>query len=70
MDIVFNTSTSSDEADQFKVPDDCVVVGLICASLYGDGNWHRAYIKSMLDLTTVEVFYLDYGTTAKVRDLN
>jgi len=57
----------SDSGDQYKVPVDCVVVGLMCASLYNDGNWHRALVKSMLDLSTVEVFYLDYGTIATVK---
>lgn len=56
-----------EESDQFKIPDSGVEVGLVCASLYSDGNWYRAYIKSMLDLSTVEVFYVDYGTAAKVK---
>ena len=54
------------ESDSLKIGDESVVVGLVCASLYKDGDWHRAYIKSMVNLSTVEVFYLDYGTVGQV----
>jgi len=57
----------SDKNQEFKIPDSSVVVGLLCASLYMDGSWHRGSIKAIIDETHVEVFFLDYGTKAKVR---
>ena len=54
------------DTDQYKIPDKFLEVGLVCASLYGDGYWHRAYIKAVVDTSTVEVFYVDYCTSAKV----
>ena len=47
------------------------IVGLPIAALYfnergkNDG-WHRGIITAILDLHTIKVFYMDYGTTGSI----
>merc|ERR1719187_635243 len=53
--------------EKYRIPDARIVVGLVCASLYTDGNWHRAKITALKDLSTVEVLYVDYGTNTRVK---
>jgi len=52
---------------EYKIPAFHVTAGLLCATLFTDGTWHRAQVKEVVDETRVEVFFLDYGTNAKVR---
>ena len=43
-----------------------ITAGLLCATLFMDGTWHRAQVKEIIDEIHVEVFFVDYGTNAKV----
>ena len=52
-------------AKMFQVPDEFLVSGLICATLF-DGRFHRAQVTSVHGPTSVCLFYIDYGTITKV----
>jgi len=56
-----------ESAKRYKIPDPFVVVGLVCVSLLSDGNWNRCFVTSMKDLSTVEVYYIDFGNVLKVK---
>ena len=47
--------------------EDILSVGMVCANLHSDGYWYRAEVLSFRNLTTVNVFFIDYGKVFKVK---
>jgi len=47
--------------DDYKIKYSSFVVGLTCAIKFSDGIWYRGRI-TFIDITNVEVFFVDYGT--------
>ena len=47
--------------------EDLLSAGLACVNLHSDGYWYRAVVTSFQDLTTVEVFFIDYGNVFQVK---
>ena len=47
--------------------EDILSVGMVCANLHSDGYWYRAEILSFRNLTTVNVFFIDYGKVFQVK---
>ena len=47
--------------------EDFLSAGMVCANLHSDGYWYRAVVTSFRDLTTVEVFFIDYGNVFQVK---
>ena len=47
--------------------EDILSVGMVCANLHSDGYWYRAVVTSFRDLTTLDVFFIDYGNVFKVK---
>jgi len=52
------------QKERYRITD--LSVGLICVSLFNDGNWYRASVTKVVDDILVEVFYVDYGTISVV----
>ena len=47
--------------------EDILSVGMVCANLHSDDYWYRAEVLSFRNLTTVNVFFIDYGKVFKVK---
>ena len=47
--------------------EDFLSAGMVCANLHSDGYWYRAVVTSFRDLTTLDVFFIDYGNVFKVK---
>lgn len=42
--------------------------GLVCVCLHNDGYWYRARIESFQDMAVIEVFFIDYVNTFRVKE--
>ena len=52
------------DADIYRMPEDLIVPGQVCATLFPeDNNWHRGVITGSNEQGFIEVYYVDYGNT-------
>ncbi|XP_078343727.1 tudor domain-containing protein 5-like isoform X2 [Oculina patagonica] len=57
---------SSRESARYKMPGWFVSVGQACCALYEDGSWYRGLVVGIQSADSIEVFYVDYGNTARL----
>ncbi|XP_060568435.1 tudor domain-containing protein 5-like [Ruditapes philippinarum] len=52
------------DMDIYRMPEDLMVPGQVCATLFPeDNNWHRGVITGSNDKGFIEIYYVDYGNT-------
>lgn len=57
---------STRESARYKMPGCFVSVGQACCALYEDGQWYRGLVVGIQSVDSIEVFYVDYGNTARL----
>lgn len=57
---------SSRESAKYRMPEWFISVGQACCALFEDGSWYRGLVVGIHSVHSIEIFYVDYGNTARV----